>query len=115
MSIETPKAEKFDGDEDYKKWLDPEDKSPHRPEDLEAARALVLENPILRNDSITASILKRGGFTVKGEKVTNFDRFLDWRLKKLEADLPYGKSGARARNDLLIDHSKTWQEGEGSK
>lgn len=91
--------------EDGEKFLDSNDKTPHRPEDLEAVRDLVLNDSVLRNDPVTGAIIKRKGFTAKGEKVTDFGRFIHARKEELKANPPYGKTGPELTKNNAVTHS----------
>lgn len=91
--------------EDGEKFLDSNDKTPHRTEDLEAAKDLVLNDAVLRNDPLTGAIIKRGGFTAKGAKVIDFGRFIHARKEELKTNPPYGKTGPELTKDNVVTHS----------
>ena len=86
--------------------------------DKDAASELVQNNALLRSDAATLEVLRTGKVVVDGklQEVEDLGHFIADRLKELESRPTDIESGPRrVTEDHVAHHSKTWQEGEGSK
>jgi len=59
----------------------------NQPEDFEAAKKLVAESSVLRNDLYSKQVIENGGYTNEGKKIEDIGMFLAARETELSGKL----------------------------